>query len=108
MNKLDLPILLDILISLAMPEMTMRTRRSARNLQQLARPEQTNESGDDENCRNYDLNYDRAMRKKLNACNIEYLVTRAEKGENNCLWLFDSYVRIISDKTIRAFSEHEQ
>ena len=90
-----------------MPEMTMHTRRSARNLQQLARPEQINESGNDENCRNYDLNYDRAMRKKLNACNIEYLVTRVEKGENHVLAFRQLCTNYIG-QTIRAFSEHEQ
>ena len=87
-----------------MPEMTMHTRRSARNLQQLARPEQINESGDDENCRNYDLNYDRAMRKKLNACNMEYLVTRAEKGENHVFGFSTAMYELYRTK----LSEHFQ
>ena len=29
-----------------------------------------------------DLNYDRAMNKKLSACGVDYFVKRAEKGEN--------------------------
>ena len=60
----------------------MRTRRSARNLQQLAESEQPGDDSDGETCRDYDLNYDRAMQKKLNACNTDYLITRVEKGEN--------------------------
>ena len=48
-----------------MPVMSMRMRRSARNLQQLAEPEQPGDDSYGETCRDYDLNYDRAMQKNL-------------------------------------------
>ena len=62
-----------------MPERSMTTRRSARNLQQLEL--QKNDSSDEETCRDYDLNYDKAIKKKVKACNVEYSVRGRLRGE---------------------------
>ena len=41
-----------------------------------------NDSSDEETCRDYDLNYDKAIKKKVKACNVEYSVRGEVKGGN--------------------------
>ena len=75
----------------------MTTRRSLRNLhavaqtdtvtQSVPRTQQTltndiNVMAEDDSHRDYDLNRERAMRKKAKACQAAYLVTSEIKGEN--------------------------
>ena len=66
---------------------TMTTRRSSRNLLQAEQQENgqnLNETSDAEgtNHRDYDLNYERAMKKKARACQAGYLVSSEVKGDN--------------------------
>lgn len=68
--------------------MTMRTRRSTRNLQQTGLNGEVHSliSSDDESgtqTRNYTLNYTKAMKKKAEACGAAYKVTAEEKNGNH-------------------------
>ena len=77
----------------------MTTRRSARNLllapqvdplvcdtpQDIGQPQPYDSDSltDDDTCRDYVLNYEKAMRKKAKACKAEYLIKSEIKGENH-------------------------
>ena len=77
----------------------MTTRRSARNLllapqvdplvydtpQDIGQPQPYDSDSltDDDTCRDYMLNYEKAMRKKAKACKAEYLIKSEIKGENH-------------------------
>ena len=67
-----------------MTKMSVVTRRSARNLQRLSELEaegiQHLSDTDDLLQRGYTLNHDKAMKKKLNACNAEMKVSTEFKG----------------------------
>ena len=75
----------------------MTTRRSLRNLHAVAQTDTVTQSvpqtqqtltndinvmAEDDSHRDYDLNRERAMRKKAKACQAAYLVTSEIKGEN--------------------------
>ena len=78
----------------------MTTRRSAINLQRLADPggdpgavnsEQSKDTGDLLQ-RDYTLNMDKTMKKRLNACNAEFKVSTEYKGGGNYVFTFSAAI----------------
>ena len=78
----------------------MKTRRSTRNLQQLELQDQNGDLGDEESHRDYDLNYDRAVQKKIRACNLEYSVKSEFKGGNHVFTFSTAMYELYRDKLI--------
>ena len=77
-----------------MTKMSVVTRRRARNLQRLSELEsegiQHLSDTDDLLQRGYTLNHDKAMKKKLNACNAEMKVSTEFKGGGNYIIYFSA------------------
>ena len=82
----------------------MTTRRtSTRNLQQLAAQAQANEQNEDQ-VRDYDLNYGKTLQRKAKACNVSYLVTGEEKGGNQVFSFSTAMYELYKCKLLEHFN----
>ncbi|MEW8547355.1 MAG: hypothetical protein AB2693_27925, partial [Candidatus Thiodiazotropha sp.] len=78
----------------------MTTRRSTRNLRQHELQAQSGDTSDEDTCRDYDLNYDKAIKKKAKACNVEYSVRGGVKGENHVFSFSTAMYELYRDNLI--------